>query len=191
MQPEQHEGVGPLKTSFSFQTHFIRLLRTARREANRLAALALSSLTVKVLVFNRVPALFYGAHELGLIVEPILASIVASYVLYLIVVHLKEQSDKATIRPYIAKHTTRVVGDCQSQLTEISRVTGTEISLANASKELITDAFKKIARYSEAPLFILPNVQANCSSILIITGVGLAKASADCSRSYLTLMRSS
>ena len=103
-----------------------------------------------------------GAYELGLIVEAILASIIASYVFYLLVVLLKSQSDKAAIQPYIAKHTTRVVGDCQNQLLEISRVTGIDISLANASIESVTEAFRKIAPYSDAPLIISPpSVHAN------------------------------
>jgi hypothetical protein len=142
--------------------NFTRLFRSTRPEANVLAALALSSLILKVLVFNRIPAFFYGAHDLGLIVEAILASIVASYVFYLFVVHLKGQSDKATIQPYISKHSTRVVGDCQSQLLEISRVTGIAISLAGASTELVADAFKKIDPNSEAPLIIsTSNLRAN------------------------------
>jgi hypothetical protein len=139
----------------------IRLLRSARPEANLFAASATTLLVLKVLVLNRFPAFFSGAYELGLIVERILASIAASYVFYLLVVHLKAQSDKAAVQPYIAKHTTRVVGDCHSQLLEISRLTGVDISLANATIELVTDAFKKIAPHSDAPLIISPAVHAN------------------------------
>jgi hypothetical protein len=75
----------------------IRLLRSARPEANLLAASATTLLVLKVLVLNRFPAFFSGAYELGLIVERILASIAASYVFYLLVVHLKAQSDKAAV----------------------------------------------------------------------------------------------
>jgi len=110
----------------------IRFLRSARPEANLLAASALAALLLKILVLNRFPALFFGAYELGLVVEAILASVVASYVFYLFVVHLKSQSDKGAVQPYIVKHTTRVVEDCQSQLLEISKLSGISISLANA-----------------------------------------------------------
>ena len=80
----------------SIPLSLIRLLRTTRPEANVLAGLALLSLILKVLVFNRIRAFFYRAYEMGLVVEAILASIVASYVFYLLVLHLREQSDKGT-----------------------------------------------------------------------------------------------
>jgi hypothetical protein len=128
-------------------------------------------------VLNRFPALFFGAYELGLVVEAILASVVASYVFYLFVVHLKSQADKGAVQPYIVKHTTGVVGDCQSQLLEISKLSGISISLANASIELVTDAFRKIAPYSDAPLIISPpNVYANWFQYFITTKIGLGRA---------------
>ena len=139
----------------------LRFLSSARPEANWLAGTSLAVLFLKVLALNRIPELFRGGYELGVIVEAILASVVASYVFYLLVVHLKDRSDRTAVHPYIAKHVTRVIGDCQSQLQEIGRAAGVEVSLTNAA-ESIADAFTKIAPYSRAPLLMSPpDVYAN------------------------------
>lgn len=137
-------------------TNSIGFFKTARPAANLLVALALLLLALKIFILNRFPELFPGAHEAGLIAEAILASVVASYVFYLVVVHLKERSDRADVEPYIRKHATRVVDECQTQLREIGQVVGSGISLSNASLTLITDAFRKIPPYSDSPLVFYP-----------------------------------
>ncbi|HPB68443.1 MAG TPA: hypothetical protein PLT76_08765 [Candidatus Omnitrophota bacterium] len=133
-----------------------RLIKTAQPEANLLAIAALVLLLLKILILNRVSEFFPGAHDIGLVVEATLASVIASYVFYIFVVHMKESSDRREVQPYIRRHVDRVVGQCRSQLRDISKKSGIEISLENASPELITSAFTKIAPYSDAPLVISP-----------------------------------
>lgn len=133
---------------------FIRLIKTAQPEANKLTFLSLIVLLLKIVILNPIPAFSFTVYGIGVVLENILISIIASYAFYLFVVHLKEYTDKATIQPYIARHVTRVVGDCQNQLREISSASGTNISLANVSITSITDAFTRIAPYSNVPLII-------------------------------------
>ena len=140
----------------------LALLRTASPTANFLAASSTVALLLKVLVLDQLPEMFPGAHKAGLLSDAILTSVVASYVFYLLVVHVKEQTDKDTLRPYIQKHATRVVGDCLSQLSEISKTTGSALSLDSVEKEDVLAAFAKIQPYSPAPLIISPsNARAN------------------------------
>lgn len=141
----------------------IRLVFTASREANILAISAVILLLFKITFLNRYPSLFFGAYELGVVVEAILASVVASYVFYLIVVHIKEQSDRDLLRPYIEKHSKRIVGDCLSQLNGISQASGTELDFRNLSEECINNAFSNIKPYSIAPLLlsVQPTLSAN------------------------------
>ena len=131
-------------------------LKSASRSATYLAGGALVALTAKVLILNRWSAPSAFLYDFGVLVEAILASVVASYVFYLFVVHLKEVSDRETVGPYIDRHTRRVVGDCESQLLEIGKVSGSPIALENVSLQAITVAFSSIPPYSNAPLLLGP-----------------------------------
>jgi hypothetical protein len=133
--------------------HLAKLIKTASPGANLLALGSIILLIAKIFVFNRIPEIVLGAHELGILFDAILTSVVASYIFYLLVVHLKEQSDKGTVRPYIAKHAKRIVGDCEALLSELSKKSGTQVELIT-TKDKIESALKKIAPHSNAPLMI-------------------------------------
>jgi hypothetical protein len=131
-----------------------KLIRTASPEANTLAGVSTILLIIKILALNRFPAIFTGAYELGIIVEATLASVIASYIFYLLVIHVKEQSDRATLQPYIEKHAKRIVGDCFSQLDDLSKAASTRLDFHNLSQTDINSTFSKIPPYSQAPLLI-------------------------------------
>lgn len=132
----------------------IELVRTASCEANALAAGAATLLVVKILLLNRVPSLFLGFYDLGVIIEAILASVVASYVFYLLVVHVKEQSDREVLRPYVEKHTKRIIGECKAQINEISRTSLIPIDLDTLAEADLRSALSRIPPHSDAPLLI-------------------------------------
>jgi hypothetical protein len=133
--------------------HFAKLIKTASSEANFLAFGSIILLIAKIFIFNRIPEIVPGAYALGVLFDAILTSVIASYVFYLLVVHLKEQSDKETVRPYIAKHAKRIVGDCEALLSELSKTSGTPLELIS-TKDKIESALKKIPPGSAAPLLI-------------------------------------
>lgn len=138
------------------------LLRSADRGATRLAVTALAALVVKALILNQLPAPVAQVYDLGVIADAVLASIVASYIFYLLVVHLKESNDRATLAPYLDRHTNRVVGDCESQLSELAKASGTALSLDTLTSADVTKALSAIAPYSNAPLILAPaNTYAN------------------------------
>jgi hypothetical protein len=134
--------------------HLVRLVKSASREANFIVLVSIFLLATKVFVLDGIPSFLSGAYEMGIIMEDIFSSVVASYLFYLFVIHLKEFSDKETIQPYIHKHSLRVVGYCYSQLKAIGIAAGENVSMANASVEAITAAFMKIAPYSNAPIIM-------------------------------------
>lgn len=147
--------VGDIALEITEHMHFlIAFLKSASRPATYLAAGALAFLAAKVLVLNRWPAAVSAVYDLGVLVEAILASIVASYVFYLLVVHLKEMGDRTTVSPYIDRHTNRVVDDCERQLGHIGSASGTSLSLDNLTKQAVLIAFSKLAPYAEAPLVL-------------------------------------
>jgi hypothetical protein len=134
--------------------HLVRLVKSASKEANFIVLISIFLLTVKVFLLDNIPSFFSGAYEMGVIMEDIFSSVVASYLFYLFVIHLKEYSDKETIQPYIHKHAMRVVGYCFTQLKAVAVSTSEDVSISNASVEKITAAFKKIPPYSKAPIII-------------------------------------
>jgi hypothetical protein len=139
---------------FRFDIHVIRLLKSASREANFLAVLSILLLVLKVFVLDRIPAPFAGAYETGIIVEGILSSVIASYLFYLFVIHLREFSDKETIQPYIRKHAMRVAGYCAAQVKAVAAAAEHDLSLSGSSVEAVTAAFRKIAPYSDSPVVL-------------------------------------
>ncbi|WP_185754820.1 hypothetical protein [Pseudomonas fluorescens] len=134
------------------QLKILHLIKSASPQANILLVLSASLLLLKILILNKFEPLFTGAYSLGLMVESILASVIASYVFYLIVVHLKETNDRKTIAPYIAKHINRVILSCRAQVSAFSQAANTDLGFNALSKEELELALKKIPPYSEAPL---------------------------------------
>lgn len=140
----------------------LTLVKTANRPATVLTAAAVVILLVKGLFLNRFPASSSVLFDLGVIADAVLTSVVASYIFYLLVVHLKEERDKDTLAPYINQHTLRVVGNCRSQLSEFAKASGIALDLATVDVESLTVALSKIAPYSNAPLILSPsNMHAN------------------------------
>jgi hypothetical protein len=132
--------------------HLVKLIRTASPEANLLAVLSAAALFIKITYLNTIPQIFPQAHELGVIIEAILASVVASYIFYIIVIHIKEQKDRAAIRPYISKHINRIIFNCTSQLQAFEKASGISLNPDSLKKEPLTKALSEIHPYSEAPL---------------------------------------
>ncbi len=138
------------------------ILRTVRPEANWLFLISLALLIFKLFVLNQYTEIFNGAYELGLIFEAILVSVLASYIFYFFVVHIKEYSDRLHTKPYIQKHALLPVGDCVRQLFEFARIVNTPMPLEKIDEVLISSAFQKIDPYSNAPLILGPsNLHAN------------------------------
>jgi hypothetical protein len=141
----------------------LKLFRTASSAANALVISAMILLLVKIFFINRLPEYFAGGYELGVIVEAVLASVVASYIFYLLVVHVKEQTDREILRPYIEKHSKRIVGDCLSQLDGISSASNVKLKFFSLTSQDITSAFTNIAPYSPAPMILSPQSMQNAN----------------------------
>lgn len=127
-------------------------VRTIPSALNWLALAATTVLLVKIFWLNTIPELLPGLSQLGLIFEGVLASVLASYFFYLIVVHYKETKDRKVIYPSILKWARSIVGACEGQLSEFSKHTNHITTLSSLSKQDIEVMFQKIAPYSNAPL---------------------------------------
>jgi hypothetical protein len=166
----------------------LRVLGSIPRQANVLAGASLLLLVVKLVILDHIPEAFPDAHDLGLVVEAILASVVASYVFFLVVVHFKQSSDRARVEPYVKKHVDRVVGSCLSQLNAISSESGVKLDLAKISAADVNAAFAKLAPFGEAPMVYFPgNAKANWLQYFEHSCHGRNSAFSVSSLSYLSL----
>nr|NJM03988.1 hypothetical protein [Desulfobacula sp.] len=137
-------------------------LKSIPQKLNLLAASTISLLAAKIFYFNNLPEIYKGAHDVGLVVEGLLGSILASYIFYLIVVHVKETKDRNLIYPHIKRWASIIVGTCSSQLSDISKATGVQLNLSNITQNQIVQAMNILNPHNQAPLIIgFPQNYAN------------------------------
>jgi hypothetical protein len=106
----------------------IKFISTAPRLLNILALSSLVLLIAKILVLNDIKELFNGAYELGVVLEAVLASILASYIFYMVVVHLREFKDRKYIYPLFLGSSGIFVGKNRPDLSAGLRVDSPWIS---------------------------------------------------------------
>ena len=139
-----------------------RSIKKVPKEANLLFGCALAGLLLKFLLLTQMPIHLEWVRSLMELFQDVMVSIVASYIFFFFVVHIKEHADKKVVSPYIEKHTKRVVGECISQLSDIAQGSGINLKLDDLNQERVTSAFLKINPTSNAPLmFFPPNGYAN------------------------------
>lgn len=130
------------------------IFKSASRPATYLTAWSSAILLFKILALNQLQAPFEVLYDLGVLSDAILTSIVASYVFYLIVVHLKELNDQAAISPYVNQHSIRIVGECEQQISDIANASGSTLILETLTEQSLTVALANLAPYSAAPLVL-------------------------------------
>ena len=77
-------------------------------------------LLLKIFCFDTIPELFPGAHELGLLIEPIIISIISSFIFYLIIFHYKEYKDNKYITKHLIGALSNIINLCDDIIKGIS-----------------------------------------------------------------------
>ncbi|WP_022958799.1 hypothetical protein [Spongiibacter tropicus] len=126
--------------------------RTIPRAVNLAALSSILLLLVKLFIFNKISEPVDGFHELGLVFEAVLASVLASYVFYLIVVHFNEVREKETIYPFVTRWANLVVRDCKTQIAGFSKVDPIKLDFQTLVKQNIEDVFARLEPNGNAPL---------------------------------------
>ena len=139
----------------------IRFLKTVPVLLNLVVIVSIAFLFVKNSYLDLLPEIFIGAYKIGLIVEGLFASTIASYIFYLVVVHRKKFNDKKIINPYIKQWIERIVSDCNSQIKKIAKAGGINFTLQNMTENQLISAMKNISPLSNAPLFLFGKGTAN------------------------------
>jgi hypothetical protein len=133
---------------------FFAVFKSASAAATSLTAWSAVILLLKIFLLNQWPAPFDFFYDFGVLSDAILTSIIASYVFYLIVIHLKELNDQETILPYVDAHTMRIVSECEQQISDIAKLSGVPLQLESLTVQSLTAALTAIAPYSAAPLVL-------------------------------------
>ncbi|ODB35618.1 hypothetical protein BB427_03180 [Pseudoalteromonas sp. BMB] len=134
---------------------FIDFILSAPAPLNWLALISIISIVIKPLLFDKIPELFNGAKELGIILEAVLASVIASYIFYLIVVHKKQCDDNQLILPLVNKWARSLVSDCKGLLNAIAKESDTELAFEKLDESQLKIALEKIdLNRNSAPLHI-------------------------------------
>lgn len=119
-------------------------LRTIPKTVNLLAIGALIATILKIFIFNKIREPLRGFHEVGLIFEGLLASVFASYVFYLIVIHVKEVRDRTAVSPYIYRWAGRLVSSCKDQIQVLSKISGVTLSFKTLDRGSLGMAIAKL-----------------------------------------------
>jgi hypothetical protein len=104
-------------------------------------------------------------HQFGVVMEAVLASVLASYVFYLLVVHYKNGVDRRAVYPHILKWSERVVEICRVQLKDMEKASGIRLKLGAVSIDHIEAAFKNLPPNECAPMADLSNFASKATWI--------------------------
>lgn len=132
---------------FLFLSSTYEFLRRANRPATvvSIAAFVLLILMVFLMrvtdLFNEKNIFFYLIDKIFI---PVFQSIVASYIFYLMVVHLKEERQRKQMSPYIFRQMEFLIFYCERQLSDIAENTRVDLTLGDLSLDDLRLAFSKI-----------------------------------------------
>jgi len=143
-----------------------KYILTIPKPVNWLALAALGLLLLKVLVLNQISEVFHGAHELGTVFEGVLASVLASYAFYIIVVHMKYVQNCSAIYPRVTRWIKLIVNEYKAQLIQFQAASGVELIPETLTEQHVAEAFKRIHPYENAPLLVSANQNATWMQFL-------------------------
>lgn len=92
--------------------------------------------------------------EFGEIYYRLCLSIIASYIFYFIVIHLKSMRDKENINTFVSSKVCQIVGDYNKQLSEIKKVSNLKDDKTTYELEDWKDLLIKISPKAQAPLIL-------------------------------------
>jgi hypothetical protein len=133
---------------------FIRNILAVSPFLNIALVIAIGSVVVMEAYLFEIPEIVPWGEEFGAVFYKLCLSIMASYLFYFIVVHLKSQSDKENINAFVASKSYRVVGEYKSQIVSIKKEANSTIESEYPSKDELEAMFSLIHPKGNAPLML-------------------------------------
>ena len=116
--------------------------------------IAISSILIMEVYLLDIPEIVPWGAEFGMVFYKLCLSIMARYLFYFIVVHLKSQSDKENINAFVASKSYRVVGEYKSQIISIKKKSNSSIESEYPTKSEVEAMLKLINPKEQAPLIL-------------------------------------
>ncbi len=106
------------------------------RKVNLLVIVATIAIVSVEFILDDVPEIFDGGYKIGRIIVQLCLAIVASYIFYLIVVHIPKEQEREHLRELIAMKSRNLVGAVISTTQECARETGIDVCRFPSEDEL-------------------------------------------------------
>lgn len=115
---------------------------------------SLISILAMDLYFRNIPEIFSWGSEFGDIYYRICLSIVASYIFYFIVVHLKAMKDKENVNKFISFKVSNILNTYKTQISDIKKLSNSNEEKKYFELEELEKLFEKIDPNAQAPLIL-------------------------------------
>lgn len=115
---------------------------------------SLISILVMDLYLRNIPEIFYWGSEFGDIYYRICLSMVASYIFYFIVVHLKAMKDKENVNKFISFKVSNILNTYKTQISDIKKLSNSNEEKKYFELEELEKLFSKINPNTQAPLML-------------------------------------
>lgn len=133
---------------------FINNILAVNRYLNFTLIIAIGSVIVMEAYLFDIPEIVPWGEEFGAIYYKLSLSLMASYIFYFIVIHLKSQLDKENINAFVATKSFGVIGDYISQIEALKKEVNFSIEENYLLKKEIEEIFKAINPKNNAPLLL-------------------------------------
>jgi len=116
--------------------------------------LAICSILIMEMYLLDVPEVVPWGAEFGNVYYKLCISLIASYIFYFIVVHVKSQSDKENINLFVAPKVNAIINHHSALIKDLKKAASCEIDGTYLSEDDLNLIFSKINPRSEAALII-------------------------------------
>ncbi|MBU2884298.1 hypothetical protein KO507_00810 [Gilvimarinus agarilyticus] len=122
---------------------------------NTILIICAASLLFKIFFLDTIPEAFFGAYKLGLIFEAITISMIASYIFYFFVVHVREINQKRALCSFLEYWARIMAKNTNGMIIRMLRESGVEGDENTINQNLIDSVFESLEpeKY-EAPMRI-------------------------------------
>lgn len=146
---------------------FIKYILTMDISLNVLLFLSIISVITIELYLNNINEIFRGGHILGEVVVNLSLAFIASYIFYLIVVHIKTQKDKEIIHKHIHIKIGAIISDSKILIKEMAKASNYQLTSDYPNEKELFNICSNIRLDSNGPMVIgKNNVQANWAQYL-------------------------
>ena len=132
----------------------IRLITSIPKALNAALLVAVGSIVLMKGYLIQIPEIVPWGAEFGEVYYRLCLSLMASYIFYFIVVHVKLERDKTNINSFVSHKVFLVIHDYKSQIKEIKKAVRCQDAKEYFDEDSLEAMFKKLDANGRAPLLL-------------------------------------